>query len=319
LVWELLTRKRPFEGIEAHEVLRLVRQGTRPPLPESDTGIHKELVQRCWAQNPTDRPSFQQILEHLKPLVDDDITHVMQLRSHPEIYLSAESDEHAALKLIRKSRQGFYHSLPPSVLYCRVWNAVLTTENETDNLQLFIKTVAAPVEDLYKDSYVMVNEYGKFRAVFCYGSPEKIKTADMRIGALPLEHLQQNWSLLRNTVCSPVIRENLELAEYGIQRSEVPKAALVIQATLAHDKSRPYEGVEQLSAAMQDAEGWLGALLICDQSSGTFSLVGLYREESDMRKREHFGLLQRFLQNFRETLASLPIVEHYRVTSCQHH
>ncbi len=68
-VWELLTRKKPFDGLDAYEVLRQVRDGKRPPIPESDaTGLQADLIQRCWAQDPAARPSFQHVLEYLKPL-----------------------------------------------------------------------------------------------------------------------------------------------------------------------------------------------------------------------------------------------------------
>ena len=62
-LWELYTRRTPFEGLQPLQVAVAVgTKGSRPPIP-SDTPLwYKLLMTSCWAQNPEDRPSFHEII-----------------------------------------------------------------------------------------------------------------------------------------------------------------------------------------------------------------------------------------------------------------
>jgi hypothetical protein len=46
------------------EFIRVVgREGKRPEIPKQCPRRLRELIQKCWAQDPTLRPSFEQIAE----------------------------------------------------------------------------------------------------------------------------------------------------------------------------------------------------------------------------------------------------------------
>ncbi|XP_066271023.1 uncharacterized protein [Branchiostoma lanceolatum] len=73
LLWEIMTREKPYEGIEDVVALiyRVVTKGLRPDMtqvpkdsPEEDTV--SQLMQKCWSQLPEDRPSFDDCEEHLR-------------------------------------------------------------------------------------------------------------------------------------------------------------------------------------------------------------------------------------------------------------
>ena len=38
----------------------------RPTIPITIPNIYRELIERCWSQNPKDRPTFEEILQTLK-------------------------------------------------------------------------------------------------------------------------------------------------------------------------------------------------------------------------------------------------------------
>lgn len=111
LCWEVMTRKKPFEALEPVDVLRAIQDGKRcvarlyslalialclhlsacvslphrrPPLSDLDSGLQADIIQRCWAHDPVNRPSFQQILESLKPLAIEEDLNVMQLKATPD-------------------------------------------------------------------------------------------------------------------------------------------------------------------------------------------------------------------------------------------
>ena len=62
-MWEIWTGKVPFEGLKMSQLIRKVcDKGERPSTDGFDEGM-KGLVEKCWAQNPDERPNFEEIKE----------------------------------------------------------------------------------------------------------------------------------------------------------------------------------------------------------------------------------------------------------------
>lgn len=65
-----LTGKQPFADVSSGSVLlQMLRKGVRPDLPAGCPRFLKELIQRCWSNDSSSRPSFSDIsmaLRHLK-------------------------------------------------------------------------------------------------------------------------------------------------------------------------------------------------------------------------------------------------------------
>eukprot|EP00051_Salpingoeca_urceolata_P033094 m.18928 g.18928 ORF g.18928 m.18928 type:complete len:1188 (-) comp5818_c1_seq1:13-3576(-) len=74
VMWEILTRKLPFEDVNSQfEIIRLVVEGQRPPIPPPTLGGEDvspaiALMVECWAQNPRERPTFKQVVRDLRVL-----------------------------------------------------------------------------------------------------------------------------------------------------------------------------------------------------------------------------------------------------------
>ena len=65
VMWELLTRKPPFESESAKSpwsVRDAVLAGRRPPIPEGHNPQYCNLMKRCWSQNPIKRPLFGDVV-----------------------------------------------------------------------------------------------------------------------------------------------------------------------------------------------------------------------------------------------------------------
>ncbi|OHS94657.1 TKL family protein kinase [Tritrichomonas foetus] len=62
ILYELASGHYPFEGKNPAEIFKLVQEGRRPELPENILGTPlAELIEKCWEQDPSKRPTFDQI------------------------------------------------------------------------------------------------------------------------------------------------------------------------------------------------------------------------------------------------------------------
>ena len=66
-MWELMVYKEPWQGSRPMQVVFLVGNNDQR-LPLSEETPLNGLINDCWASNPADRPSFEQIYERLKGL-----------------------------------------------------------------------------------------------------------------------------------------------------------------------------------------------------------------------------------------------------------
>lgn len=67
LLWEMVTRKEPWEGETVIEVaVKVGKEGKRLKIPDKCDPCMKELMEECWQENPADRPDFQRIHKKLR-------------------------------------------------------------------------------------------------------------------------------------------------------------------------------------------------------------------------------------------------------------
>jgi serine/threonine protein kinase len=162
VLWELWTRKEPYQGLSKPEIiLGVAKEGLRPPLPTtfpvsstadttnttsavSLTESQKEylaLMQACWADDPSLRPSFGEIVERLR--------HIATLSQH----LTAVENGSGATE----HRHDYRLSVSPQCLTAqlRQQRAILTHTWEIDGAELeFEKEVAeTPTVTMYRGRY----------------------------------------------------------------------------------------------------------------------------------------------------------------------
>ena len=71
---ELLSRRRPWQGTRDAVIGYLVSvKGQRPRLPSSGGALCppalRSLIERCWRQNPAERPSAPEVVKRLTLLL----------------------------------------------------------------------------------------------------------------------------------------------------------------------------------------------------------------------------------------------------------
>jgi len=67
VAWELLTGSCPYEGLSHLDVaIAVTQQGSRLTLPDHCSFEQKQLLNRCWSEDPSQRPSAAEMLKTLE-------------------------------------------------------------------------------------------------------------------------------------------------------------------------------------------------------------------------------------------------------------
>lgn len=129
IMYEIITRMLPFESysLAANEVVERVRKRENPPFRPSleqydcSTGI-KDIIQQCWNDNPSLRPSFGDVKKFLSRLKDvpKHVNILDNLLKRMEQYANdleelVEERTKAFLEEKKKSEELLYRVLPKSV------------------------------------------------------------------------------------------------------------------------------------------------------------------------------------------------------------
>ncbi|XP_069482876.1 atrial natriuretic peptide receptor 2 [Ambystoma mexicanum] len=130
ILQEIALRNGPFyiDGMDLSpkEIVQKVRNGQKPYFrPSIDTGLHSEelaiLMDRCWAEDPLDRPEFSQIKMYIRKFNKEASSSILDnLLSRMEQYANnleklVEERTQAYLEEKRKAENLLYQILPHSV------------------------------------------------------------------------------------------------------------------------------------------------------------------------------------------------------------
>ena len=90
VVAEVMTGKLPFEEMSDSGAALRISKGERPELPEytQDNGLTpqlRELVQKCWDQDPAKRPTIDEVVATLKALEEGCVQRVPNDGNHGRI------------------------------------------------------------------------------------------------------------------------------------------------------------------------------------------------------------------------------------------
>ncbi|EZA49357.1 mitogen-activated protein kinase kinase kinase 7 [Ooceraea biroi] len=91
ILWEVLTRKKPFDdiGASAYRIMWAVHIGQRPPLIEGCPKPIEDLITRCWQKAPEERPSMDEVVRIMTELSEFFSPHLEPV----EYSLSTEADD----------------------------------------------------------------------------------------------------------------------------------------------------------------------------------------------------------------------------------
>ncbi len=82
MLWILYCQKEPYQHIEhSWDIAQFIVDGNREKIPKDCPSDFAQLIERCWSQDPEQRPDFQTIVERLEKIVQDTVENPMLSRS----------------------------------------------------------------------------------------------------------------------------------------------------------------------------------------------------------------------------------------------
>ena len=66
IVYQIVTNEELYSGWFPQQIQFNVNNGYRPKIPSDTKDCYRELIERCWNQNPDERPTFDEIVEALE-------------------------------------------------------------------------------------------------------------------------------------------------------------------------------------------------------------------------------------------------------------
>lgn len=68
VLWELATREEVYQGLETTQIIaKVANDNLRPPIPQDC--LWKDVMVKCWAENPLDRLGFDDIVKELNEIL----------------------------------------------------------------------------------------------------------------------------------------------------------------------------------------------------------------------------------------------------------
>lgn len=114
LMYEIITNQEAFCGNKFFEIPAKVTSGIRPEFKIQIQSPYKNLIEKCWSQNPSDRPTFNQILEELSDsqfiteTIDEDyyLNYIDYINDYIE-KISSFKDDISIEKFIKRKTKNF--------------------------------------------------------------------------------------------------------------------------------------------------------------------------------------------------------------------
>jgi hypothetical protein len=110
MLWEILTQQHPYEEFNFSfnsDLEDAIKKGRRPTIPADCPAIYKNLLEACWHDDPTKRPSFSQIMHELLPAVIAEIAPdlAMTLQGVQNMHAAMDEERRLAREALRRDRE----------------------------------------------------------------------------------------------------------------------------------------------------------------------------------------------------------------------
>lgn len=71
IMWQVVTRKQPFAGLNFMNVTLDVLEGRRPSIPQDCPRPFKKMIKKCWHTDPEERPTIEEVINFFERMEEN--------------------------------------------------------------------------------------------------------------------------------------------------------------------------------------------------------------------------------------------------------
>ena len=256
ILWELITKQLPYiDWVDMKSLFKAIRENNlRPEIPATCSPLFADLIRSCWDADVDKRPTFQQIIDTLKPYEHRLIALSKQLyprgSSYSEIYQSLSATQLACYLL----------SLRPSQSISIVFSSVCKLNFE-NSITREISELSQKISNDSQGNLLLFNyTYNKFLFIVSFNDRETImKTDCIKDVANCL------FSMCTDYLVIPMHKQIKLLLKYSLKPN--PKFAIGIQFQLRTEFNQQslelYENFV-IPTVHNSSPSWCGSMLLVE-------------------------------------------------------
>jgi len=306
LLWECLTRKKPFSGMSVADTLAQVRSGKRPAIPFYCPTAFRDLIEQCWQHDPAKRPNFEKIIEVLS---SDDF---LGVKNTGESHL-ASSEE-----LAKREVQSLHFILPetPNMTqsaprYARVYSSMFRAFGVQEGVDfinefIFSRDGTWDGAKCWDGGMLLTGDYGNYFAILVFNSMQSLKDGDQEI----VKNVK-NFEKMAELSCKTYMRELLEMVPLDLQPGATSVLVCRYQTFPNHDQDLLEKYKSEVIPMMRGIEGWRGSLVFMNYESSRIMVMKFFTDNDALKLFQKS--IPKVTRPLRNLLDSVPTLEKLKV------
>ncbi|PRP88090.1 hypothetical protein PROFUN_04181 [Planoprotostelium fungivorum] len=307
LLWECLTRKKPFAGMTVTETLQMTRAGRRPPIPFYCPTAFRDLIERCWQHDdPDKRPDFEEIIELLS---SDDF---LGVKTTGEAHLAS------AEELAKREVQSLHFILPEvsnptqsSPRYARVYSSMFRAFGIDEGVDfvnefIFSRDGSWDGAKCWDGGMLFTGDYGNYFAILVFNSMQSLKDGDQEI----VKNVK-NFEKLAELSCKTYMRELLEMVALDVKPGATAVLVCRYQTFPDHNQDLLEKYRSEVVPIMRTVEGWRGSLIFMNYESSRVMVMKFFTDNEALKQFQKS--IPKVTRPLRNLLDSVPTLEKLRV------
>eukprot|EP01117_Protostelium_nocturnum_P009205 TRINITY_DN3298_c0_g1_i1.p1 TRINITY_DN3298_c0_g1~~TRINITY_DN3298_c0_g1_i1.p1 ORF type:complete len:669 (-),score=232.29 TRINITY_DN3298_c0_g1_i1:94-2100(-) len=304
LLWECLTRKKPFDGVSVPETLNQIRGGVRPPIPFYCPPAFKNLIERCWNADPQKRPEFDEIIKELS----SDLFVGEKGKNEEEEAISSEMSavrEAQSLHFILPELQNVNQSTPR---YARIYSSMFRpngTEEGVNFINDFLfdgESKTWEGEKSWEGGMLFTGDYGNYLAVLVFDSMQNLKGGDNEM-IKNVKHFERMAELS----CKSYMSELLEMVALEVKPGATSALMFRYQVVKGQDQELLEAIKREVIPLMKQVENWRGAIVFMNHETSRVMVTILFEGNDSMR--EFQKMTPKMMTPLKNLLEGVPTIE----------
>ena len=291
------------------QVLQMVQEGQRPPLPERCPAVILKLIQDCWQQDHQERPSFHDIIEILQPHEKrNDWSSPLSMYEAPPDSFSVFSEPDIGDFAYQETGDDWSMFNDDTDLVCKCWEMLVIAPLKRKAVE-FISYHTREMRGFSSGSLCLRDNYGRVLWIVGLRSLSGLYQEEQYVK-------KQEETILRFTshLCAPITRQTMRITPFSLRPGATHASVthLEVQDGLSTESIKLYQ--QSCHSLFKDhLESWCGTLVLTDNEGTAVIIVTLFNDQDQLRQLEEEGYHHKQMRLFYNVMVGLPVFQCFSI------